>query len=89
MILNTCGDIDDTKSPTIPAHWLAENLERHFPIIAFSVMPIAAAKGFFDILNSAPYFNAISTSLGETKLPVSFFNEKSLIDFWIGIPKKE
>ena len=52
-------------------------------------MPIAAAKGFFDILNSAPYFNAISTSLGETKLPVSFFNEKSLIDFWIGIPKKE
>ena len=52
-------------------------------------MSITADKGFFDILNSAPYFNAISTSLGETKLPVSFFNEKSLIDFWIGIPKKE
>ena len=52
-------------------------------------MPIAAAKGFFDILNSAPYFNAISTSLGETKLPVSFFNEKSFIVFWIGIPKKK
>ena len=58
----TCGQIDETITPTMPAHWLAENLERERPTPAFPATVTAASNGSIAEATSAPNLNTDSAA---------------------------
>ena len=77
---HTCGAKEATMTPTNPAHWLAENLERHVPSMVLPVTSNAATNGSNDLANSNPYFMAVSISLGDTNTTFSFLSANVLLE---------
>ena len=53
---------DATITPTRPAHWLAENLDREAPALALLPIATAAVKGSHESANSAPHLMADSAT---------------------------
>ena len=51
----TWGVIEDTITPTRPAHWLAENLDNDKPTPTFPPKEIAASNGSQAVATSEPY----------------------------------
>ena len=53
---------DATMTPTSPAHWLAENLDKEAPALVLLLIATAAVKGSHESANSAPHLIADSAT---------------------------
>ena len=68
-------------NPTMPAHWLAENLESDKPTPIFPPIAIAAAKGSQAVAISSPYFITDSDAF-EIRSFFLFFRDVLKVSPW-------
>ena len=80
--------IDETITPTNPAHWLAENLESETPTPVLPPTAIAAANGSLAEETSKPYLRAFSETFAA--IPNAFFFMPLMLStlFFMSTPKK-